>query len=247
MNELSKTIQSVEEEKELVSRSLKILGDVGKNSIIEAISLSIEGSTLKDSTQFSRFAQINRHQGKLRCHKAKIKQLDGGEVHATTLTIDSALSGDIYAQDVIINNVHSDLNIFASNSISINNILGLNNTFTIDYKSIPILDSKLDLIAEDVDTLKNQLEDALKHNPSETETIEQKIFNLTFEKDAIVNSYKTATIIINNGLKAKNTIKFIVHDKQLVFSSENENYSTFKLIIDTNSITLSPTQKKILI
>ena len=247
MNELNKTKESIKEGEEIVSKTLKILGDVHENSIIEAISLYIEGSTQKDSTQFSRFAQINRHQGKLRCHEAKIKVIDGGEIHATTLTIDSALSGEVYAQDVTIHNLHSNLKIFASNSITINNVLGENNTLTINYKDIPILDSKIDLIDEDIETLNGQLQEARKHNLSEIKNIEQKILKLTSEKDSILSSYQTAKVIITNGLIANNSIKFFIDDKELSFVSQDENYSVFKLIIDANKITLSPTQKQIFI
>jgi len=247
MNELNKTRESVKEGEEIVSQTLKILGNVHENSIIEASTLHVEGTTLEDSTQFSRFATINKHQGKLRCHEAQINVLEGGEVHATTLKIDSAFSGDIYAQDVIINNAHSDLKVFASNSITINNILGINNTLTINYKDIPILDSKLDLIEDDLNTLNSQLKEALKHNLSEIQNIKQKILNLTSEKNSILNSYKRAKIIITNGLRANNTIKFFVHDKQLSFSSQDENHSTFKLLIDANTITLFPTQEQIFI
>ena len=139
------------------------------------------------------------------------------------------------------------MNIFASNSIRINNIIGINNTLTINYKNIPILDSKLDLIEDDIETLHSQLQEALRHNLSEVQNIKQKISDLISEKDSIQSSYKRAKIIITNGLKANNSIKFFIHDKELSFSSQAENYSTFKLLIDSSTITLSPTQEQIFI
>ena len=120
---------------ELTAEKVYIDNSAKSDTIIEAITLQIDGSTSEDSLQFARDAKINNHSGKLRCHNANINRLDGGEVHATNVNIKSAISGTVYAQDVIIENIHSNLKIFASNSITITKIVGKGNLFKINYKS----------------------------------------------------------------------------------------------------------------
>ena len=71
--------------------------------------LQVDGATHKDSKQFAKSANINRHKGTLRCSAANISLLEGGVVHATTVNIDSSLGGTVYAQDVTISNVKHNL------------------------------------------------------------------------------------------------------------------------------------------
>lgn len=77
----------------LVSETIHVRGHVGAKSILEAVNLKIDGATHKDSTQYARFANINRHKGTLSCNNAKISVLEGGEVHATNVDVETSLGG----------------------------------------------------------------------------------------------------------------------------------------------------------
>ena len=235
------TKDSVGEGVELTSEFVHINGHVGANSIIEATKLTIDGATHHDSTQFAKSAHINRHKGKLRCHEAQITLLEGGEVHATSVSIETALGGAIYAKDVEIMHVKNNLKVYASNSITVKLVSGENNLFKINYKEIPILNSKLTLIDDDIEELKYELTEATRHNPSALPLIKEKIQNFKDQKESIVNSTQTAQITLKSPLHGLNTISFTLNDgNELIFKTEALSYETFYLEIDEQSITLQP-------
>jgi len=131
-NNFLKSKDYIQKNEEIECESLHILQDAKEDSIVEARHLCIDGYTDEDSSQFAHFAQINKHKGTLRCHHAEISTLDGGEIHATKVDIKECLSGSIYAQEVSIDTVQSNLKIYAANSITINSVKGSNNHFTIN-------------------------------------------------------------------------------------------------------------------
>jgi hypothetical protein len=242
------TRDSIGEGVELVSETIHVDGFVGAGSILEAINLNIEGATHQDSTQFARFAKINRHKGVLRCHNAKIALLEGGEVHASSVDIEASLGGSIYAQNVKIGHVKSNLKVYASNSIKIRLVSGEDNTFKINYRDIPIVNSKLELIDEDIDNLKYELEEAKRHNLSKVDTIKNKIYTLKNEKLNIQNSYKNATISIEQSFHGLNNIIFTIDEKnEIIFKTEAKQYDTFYIEVNENKITLHPVEKSITI
>ena len=233
---------SIGEGVELVSESIYVSGHVGANSIIEATNLQVNGATHKDSTQFARFAKINRHKGLLRCHEAKIALLEGGEVHATNVDIESSLGGVIYAQNVKIGHVKSNLKIFASESISIRLVSGEDNKFIINYKNIPILTSKLSLIDDDITELKEQLKEATRHNLSQVTPIKDKIKKFRDMQDEILNSVFQANISIKKAFKGLNNIQFSINDEdELIFKTDTKEYTPFYLKKDQDRIILHPT------
>ncbi len=250
MNEIqdspTKIRESVNVAEELISQSVLIRGDVGSGSIIEATTLQVDGSTQKDSTQFARYGIINIHKGSLRCHKAKIAVLDGGEVHATKVNIQTCKGGSVYAQDVEIKEVTNNLMVYASNSISIDIVTGKDSQFKINYKDIPILNSKLELIREDLENLNYELKDATKHNVSQVAELNLKITTLEDEKSSILNSYKSAKISIQKPFNASNAIIFTINDEtEITFKTKMEKYAPFFLEINHNKITLIPTNQTI--
>jgi len=242
--------ENLSEGMELISDNVNIDGSVGANSIIEASHLYINGDTATDSTQFARVAKINIHKGTLRCHNANISLLDGGEVHATVVNIDTCSNkgGYIYAQDVTISTVNSNLKIYASNSITINLVEGTNNSFKINYFDVPILNSKLELIDEDMSHLKLQLEDAQKHNHSKVEYLQKEVQTLLNEQLKIKESYKQAIISIDKTIQVQNEITFTIDSQhELSFQTQAQHYKPFKLSFENNQVSLLPTDKKIIL
>ena len=234
----------LKENEELECISLHILHDVEADTIIETSQLLIDGTTDIYSSQFSRTAKINKHRGTLRCHEAEINILDGGEVHATHVHIHNCLSGTIYAQDVIIESVEENLTVFASNSITVNLINGSHNTFAIDYKNVPILNSKLELIQHDINRLMNELEEAKKHNHSIVSKISAKIEKFEQDKTSILESYKIEKITLNGVVNENNKVIFTVNNTILEYLTSQQVYTPFYISTDNNTITLQPTTTK---
>jgi hypothetical protein len=239
---------SIGEGVSLKSETIHVDGFVGAKSVLEAHSLTIEGATHKDSKQFAKFAQINRHKGKLRCQHAKIALLEGGEVHATKVEVESSLGGTIYAQDVIIGHVKSNLKVYASNSISIRLISGEDNLLCISSAKIPILKSKMAFIQKELEELKYNLEEATRHKPAEAQKIKRKIEELKKDHQSIIHSYANATIEIEQPLRGLNKIIFSISTKdEIVYKTSAQCYSKFYLTIEENTMTLEPVGKTITI
>lgn len=237
---------SIGEGVSLKSESIHVNGFVGAKSIIKANRLTIDGATHQNSLQYAKFATINRHKGKLRCHDAKIKLLEGGEVHATTVNIEASLGGTIYAQDVTIGHVKNNLRVYASHSISIRLISGEDNLLHIGYESIPIQKSKIAFLEGDIEELKYRLEEASRHTPEEIPIIKQEINTKKKSIDAIKLSYRDAKITIEQPCRGLNTILFKIDDKhEISYKTGANSYSPFYLEFDEDTITLLPIKKSI--
>ncbi len=240
------TKDSVGEGVELISETIHIKGHVGAKSDIEAINLEIEGATHKSSKQFAKYASINRHKGTLRCHEAKIKLLEGGEVHATKVDIDACLGGSIYAEDVTIGLVKNNLKVYASHSITILNVTGEDNLFKINYRDIPVLNSKIHFINEEIEDLKFKLEDVLKHSLHKAPDIRKKIKNLQSQQKILQSSHLDAKISIENPLNGLNNIVFVIDDEnEIKYKTEAQAYTPFYLEVSEDKITLLPINRSI--
>jgi len=240
------TKDSIGEGVELISETIHINGHVGAKSTVEAINLKIDGATHHDSKQFAKYADIHRHKGKLRCHEAKIKLLEGGEVHASKVNIEACLGGSIFAQDVTIGLVKSNLKVYASNSITIRIVSGEDNLFKINYRDIPILSSKINFIGADIENLKFKLEEAQRHSQTKIPNIKKEIASLKKQHDTIENSYIDAKISIEKPLQGLNNIVFVIDDDhEIKFKTEAQTYTPFYLEITEDKITLHPTNKSI--
>ncbi|EQB40137.1 hypothetical protein M947_03695 [Sulfurimonas hongkongensis] len=240
------TKDSIGEGVELKSEKIHVNGHIGANSILEALDLQIDGATHKDSMQFAKSAMINRHKGTLRCNNAKVALLEGGVVNATNVEIEACLGGTIYAQNVKIGHVKSNLKVYASESIEINLVSGEDNLFKINYKDIPILNSKVELLNEDINKLKDELEDAKRHNISKVQKIQDEIKLLKEEIVTIQNSALRAKITIHKPLKGLNSIVFtLANSQELVYKTQARKYKPFYLNLEDDKITLEPVKKSI--
>lgn len=239
---------SIGEGVELVSEFIHVTGFVGSKSVLEAVDLTIDGATHQDSKQIAKFAKINRHKGKLRCHEAKINLLEGGEVTATKVEIESSLGGTIRAIDVKIGHVKSNLKVYASNSITIRLMSGEDNTLNIDYTKVPITASKIAFIKKDIDELKYELEEAKRHHKDKVQNIQKDIKSLREDELSILKSHQNAYIKIEKPLNGLNNIIFTIDsDNEIIFKTEAKTYDSFHLEIQENKITLLPVNKSLTI
>ncbi|WP_457746679.1 flagellar assembly protein A [Sulfurimonas sp.] len=242
------TKDSVGEGVELKSETINIEGFVGANSVLEAINLDIKGATHQDSSQYAKFAKINRHKGTLRCHEAKVALLEGGVIHATKVDVEASLSGSIYAQDVTIGHVKSNLKIYASNSITIRLVSGEDNTFTINYRDIPVLQSKIELIQRDIEELREKLSQAKRHSLEKVKIFQDKINLLKEEQKAIQSSYKDAKISVEQPFVGLNHIIFTIDNEHKIhYKTQARLYTPFYLEVQDNTVTLHPVAKSITI
>lgn len=240
------SLDSLGEGVELTSETIHINGHVGAKSRLKAVNLTIDGATHQDSQQEAKFAIINRHKGKLRCHSAKIALLEGGEVHATNVEVENSLSGTIHAKNVTIGVVKNNLKVYASNSINIRLVSGENNTFKINYKDVPTLMSKYNFLTNEINDLKYKLERVQKHTLSQVAPIKEQINELKIKQDKIIYSVKEAKITIKEPFRGLNTVTFTLNNgEELTYKTTEKAYTDFYIEESENYITLHPTNKKI--
>lgn len=240
------SLDSLGEGVELVSEKIHIHGHIGAKSIIKAVHLTIDGATHKDSTQEAKFARINRHKGKLRCHSAQIELLEGGEVYATKVEIKNSLGGTIYAEDVTIHHVKHNLKVYASSSIHIKLVSGEDNLFKISYKDVPTLVAKIEFLTQEIEDWKYKLEGAKKHSLAKVPLIQEKIASIKAHQEELMESAMHAKITIEEPLRGINTVVFALKNgEELLFKTDAMAYEPFYLVASQENITLHPTNKKI--
>lgn len=232
----------------LISKRIHVDGFVGAKSRLEAVTLEIDGATHQNSLQYARYATINRHKGTLRCHEGNITLLEGGVVHATTAHIASCIGGSVYAQDVTIDHVKNNLKVYASNSITVRLVSGEDNLFKINYRDVPVLQSKLQYIDTDIEELRYKLTQEKRYNPSKANELKKEIATLKQEKEAIYESYKNAKITVEKPFNGLNNIVFTIDDShEIIYKTEAKAYTPFYIEIEENIITLHPVAKSIII
>lgn len=242
------TKDSIGEGVELTSETIMVHGHVGANSTLMSVNLNVEGATHQESSQYAKYAKINRHKGMLRCHEAKIKLLEGGTVHASNVEIESCLNGTIYAQNVKINHVKSNLKVYASESITIRLVSGEDNLFKINYDDIPILKRKLELIDEEIEEYRYYLDEAKRHSKEKIAPLKEKLDQANEEKKKIQSSSMRATISIEKPLRGLNTIIFTLNkENELIYRTDAKEYEPFHLVLKEDKVTLFPTNQSLIL
>ena len=238
------TKDSVGEGVHLTSETIHISGHIADKAKLEARTLIIDGATHTGSSLFAHEATINRHKGVLRCHKATIKLLEGGEVHASYVHIDAALGGTVYADHVTLGTVKHHLKVYATQSITVEEVRGEDNKFVIDYRQIPIIKSRLEYIEEDIDELRYHLDEAKRFREQDVPKISKKIVALREEADTIKESSFHATVTLKNRQVGLNTITFALPKKKEITykTREGMKYEPFRLErnADEDEVTLHP-------
>ena len=228
---------------ELVSESVHITGHMGAKSSIEAKDVVIDGASHNNSFITSRNAKINRHKGTLRCNKAEINSLEGGTVYATNVKINAALGGQVCAEHVTIKTLKHNLKVFATKSITIERIMGEDNHFIIDYRKLPILQSKLQFLNEELEELQWKYEDAKKHSEDKLPELKKLINEKQNAINEITLSHFDAVITIMAPVDGLNTIEFSIPEKQtsIVYrTKEPKTFEPFYLRQNDVNITLEP-------
>ncbi len=226
----------------LTSNVIHISGYVADKAVLNSKELVIEGVSHKGSRLFAQEATINRHKGILRCHKATIRLLEGGEVHATEVHIDTALGGKVYADRITIGTVRHHLKAYASTSMIIDRIIGEENLFMIDTQNNPIVQSRLSHMQRDLDSLRDQLKEAKLHSDQDIPQIMEKI-NAIKEVSKIVKEIPfDAKITIKEKIHGYNTIGFALPTQQEItyHTVEQLKYAPFYISAEEDKITLHP-------
>jgi len=233
---------------ELVSESVHITGHMGANSSVEGKEITIDGATHIESFVTAKNATINRHKGTLRCHKADINSLEGGTVYATHANINTSLGGKVYAEHVTIKSLKNNLKVFATKTITVERILGEDNHFVIDYRKLPVIQSKLQFLLDEKEDLNWAHEEAKKHSPQKLESLKNELAQKEVEINEIKLCHYNAVITIMAPVSGHNIIEFAIPEKQksLIYrTNETKSYEPFSIHKTEDYIVLEPVGVKI--
>ena len=164
-------------------------------------------------------------------------------IYATHVKINSTLGGQVFAEHVTIKTLKHNIKVFASKSITIERILGEDNHFVIDYTKLPVTQSKLQFLYEELKDAKHQFEDAKKHSRDKLPELNKSVEKKEADIKEIEFSHYNAVISIMAPIDGLNTIEFSIPEKQtsLIYrTKEAKTFEPFSLVKNQDKIILQP-------
>jgi hypothetical protein len=137
--------------------NLDVRGSVGGNTSLKAETIKIGAQTHKTTQIVAEDASVNLHRGDLKAKNAEIAKLEHGLVQGETVKVREMLGGEIRAKHVTVDIVHSKVRIYASESITIGQIKGVNNKFVIAPDKVEDQDEAISKLEKEIETLKKNL------------------------------------------------------------------------------------------
>ncbi|WP_104721929.1 FapA family protein [Helicobacter mesocricetorum] len=98
---------------------VNITGNIGAYTEIKAKEVNIGGFTHQSSKIYTQNATIKTHKGYLYGEIIKIENLETGIVEGKIVEIEQMYGGKVYAQEIIIQNLHSNAFLYATKSIRV--------------------------------------------------------------------------------------------------------------------------------
>ncbi len=173
---------------------IKAGGNVGNGAVVKANIIEIGGQTHKSSKLYGGDININLHKGYANGEKVTIELLDGGRVVGDIVHIKKASGGEVFAKEVYIEKVLSNLNVHASHHIELERVEGTGNKFFIDAKAQRGFEEKLDSINK-----------SIKESEIEMDQIVKKIkkikIKINHEKETTINIYEKIKELKASGVK----------------------------------------------
>ncbi|MDR0747425.1 MAG: FapA family protein [Helicobacteraceae bacterium] len=111
---------------------IEVAGSVASGAQIKVERLKVDGQTHSTSVIYAKEAEIGVHKGMLEGKTAKIDRLEHGKVNAETVEVNRVLGGMIWARTIKIGTLHSHATLVASESITIDQLVGGENRFFIE-------------------------------------------------------------------------------------------------------------------
>lgn len=138
--------------------TLNVQGSVAEGAHIKTKNVTIGGLTHAKSTIESVDADIATHLGTLICsNEAKIDRLEGGNVEAKIVHVNSVVGGEITGEEIYINELASNCTITAARLVVINTLKGSDNRIIIDITKISEFANSLKTLSEEKQVLGREI------------------------------------------------------------------------------------------
>ncbi len=150
---------------------VEIAGNIGSGSEIKANRVTISGQTHQTSKIHAQSASIEAHKGWVEADEVKVMRLEAGIIRAQKVHIEHAHGGKVYAKEISIRFLHSNLQAFASEKIEIFEIMGEDNKFTLTPEANPKIQSRLATLLRSFEELSAALKTKIKKFNEEAKEI----------------------------------------------------------------------------
>ncbi|MCV6608127.1 MAG: FapA family protein [Campylobacterales bacterium] len=135
--------------------NINIGGNIGSKAEVKAINVVVHGSTHGTSKITCTDANVNNLRGFLQCQTADINQFEGGDLYCKKAVIKKAKGGKIHCEELEIDELDSNVTIFAKNRVYIKNMdSGGENTIVMDAGATKQDRIKIRLVVNEVNELK---------------------------------------------------------------------------------------------
>ncbi len=171
------------------ANSVEIAGNIGSASEVRAHTAAIKGQTHQNSKVFADEIHIEVHKGYAEGDEVNITRLEVGIVRAKKVNIAHAYGGKIYAQEIYIDQLYSNLHAYASQKIEIAHLAGEDNKFTLTPLAYFKQTSRIEAILSDI----KALEETLKNRANSFDKEIQEVRSLKSAASRIkqsIDSYK---------------------------------------------------------
>lgn len=168
---------------------IELQGSIAGGAVIRAKLAEVHGHTHKTSKIFAQKAKIKLHRGYLKAQQAMVNRLEHGQIDGISVKINENMGGLVRAKKVYINNLTSNIKVFATELIDIREISGEGNVLTIDPSVIEVMKTKKKEAIDPqirIDTLKHEIKAIRRDFDSKTVQFKRK----STEVNAQVMQYK---------------------------------------------------------
>jgi hypothetical protein len=164
-NDVKLNVKEENKEKDAIGTGLSVTvatlnvdGNIGDKAKITAKEVDIGGQTHQTSEIICDKAKIATHKGKVVAEEVDIDSLEAGVIQAEVARVKNAIGGVIYAREVIIENLSSNIKIYSSKKIEVQNINGSENLFVIDFNGYKEDVKEIDETKEDIKNFSQKIE-----------------------------------------------------------------------------------------
>lgn len=203
------------------THELNVQGNIASGAKIVTEKVVIGGQTHQSAVIESKIAKIMIHRGLVTAEDVDIDRLEGGKVIGDTIHIKQAIGGEIIGKNIIIDELASNVNIVASDSIEIKVLKGNNNKFLID----PTMTKEFN---ESIEKITKQIKDltlVLNHIPKK---LEEKKRVIARNKPTITLVKEKIMELKNAGKEPPSTLLAKIKEFQKSVNQYNEALKKFK-------------------
>jgi hypothetical protein len=175
-------------------QKLDVSGTVGSNATIQACELNIGSQTHKKSQiNVTQIANIHLHRGNLKAKEANIDILEAGKIEAEIVRIKTMVGGEIIANKVYIDTLHSNAKITALELIEIQNIEGEGNNLIINPDGIESYHEKIASLEMNIRDKTSRLQEQSKEFITKQLSFKEKNSRIKQFQQRVLEAQKNGT------------------------------------------------------